>query len=226
MTPSSPTPHNFYKLDVSDPNSITLTSTDIIHGNNRAQYFLGALSKALQGRDFKLDKNVSLDALDKAVTDIQHHVESRKFYTVMSWIPFTGANSVSKLITQVKREIAEKKIDAAKNNTTNCEEYFVPSDNLIQLINISDKDIYKHLVKPNQHMLFYEKGIIHPVNTPLANRWKSMKLVLFVVEYDPLLGVMKIMDPNPHDPSEKYYKSANGLVNFQKQEIFDKLKYY
>jgi hypothetical protein len=106
-------PNVFYNIETLE--NIKINQVDYQEGKGRAKSFLSKLSQALIN-GLIIDNN-SWDALNSSITHIQTRVESYRFYSFLSKIPFTNARSISKLIQKVKEQInvlnlaKEKKLD-------------------------------------------------------------------------------------------------------------------
>jgi hypothetical protein len=227
---------NFYQLNCTNSASIQLVNIGFkTQGTCRAVCFLSCLSKAIYKG---LDTHTSIEELDKVVSDIQINVERKKLYALMSWIPLTKANLVSKLIKRVKNQVEQLKhnhkqiklkelhqiTERAKNNYNNWQEYFIASDKLNYLIAESKDSGFRGL-KPNQFMLFYsfddERRIVYSPMCIGNNRGRS-NLVSFIVEFEPTNKSVKILGFDSKGLHEKYYQNKDGEhIKITKQELFN-----
>ncbi len=230
---------NFYQLNCNNSDSRELVNIGFkTQGTSRAFCFLSSLSQSLMTG--LLDPSTSMEQLNETVSYIQRRIEARKFYNLMSWIPFTEANFVSKLIKQVKIQIDQKESDlikensiqllelskVARKNKTDCEQYFIATAYLVDLIKVAEK-VTK---KSNQVQLYYglgenEIGMIGSSPTSFMNSKRS-SLIPFKVEFEPTHQLVKIIDPpdcTDDFPTRYLTMAGDSHYNITKQDIFGTL---
>ena len=140
-------------------NFITIVDEGSVPGKSRASGFLKSLSNALKNNI----PITNLDVAQSAVEQIQARVENRFFYKVLSYIPFTEANTVSKLISDVKNKLLKTKLQNAEKNISDPYNFFKMSPQLKEFFLLCKKDpdslffrpLYKNIYNRTKNELLF-----------------------------------------------------------------------
>jgi hypothetical protein len=133
-----------YNLILNENAEINIASGPYTSGKGRAHQFFSKLSAQLAGSDSVVETE-NLNEITSAVENVQKRLSKYYWYQVISWIPFTQANALSKLILSVrcrldaKKQFLENEYREAQSNTTRPYDYFVASDRLMDVIKKSQE---------------------------------------------------------------------------------------
>lgn len=124
---------DFYYIDNSSNNLKIEKLTSSIPAEKRAKNYLKILNEKLKIKT-DLEENTVINII-KSIESIENRVKKHKFYSVISWIPFTEAYALSHIIIEVKKNLI-------KNISSNIQN--LNSDNFINIeekIDAIEKDI-------------------------------------------------------------------------------------
>lgn len=181
---------SFYVVKPYGNNSHSVNSVDPIPGRSRALGFLKQIDNI-----FKTNgtiNNIQLTSI--AVNNVQLKVEKRKLYTIFSYIPFTEAYQVSRLILSVKKELAILKqvqvknyMEDAKANTNNPYEFFAVPSSVMELENAGKPIYYRPDVNTN------ELGQVGMFTSRIHDFMNKRGILLyFKMEFDKTNNFMKL----------------------------------
>lgn len=233
----------FYQLKLNEnANYDLITQHAPVSGRGRALEFIDKLSDAIGKKT--LNPSINSSDVKKALKEVKAHVEKYRFYTLLSWIPFTTANAFSKAAEKLKEQIWEMKweekrlknqkiVEEALQNTTDCDNFFKMPERLMDLIKISrDDGPFREHLKPNEAVLYYAKCVDKKSQVVEKFYWHSSRfesdniefkevhtVVPFIVVFNKEAGIVKIDDST----CLRQKRVRDGLLDLPKQDIFNQL---
>lgn len=98
--------HNLYTINELSDRTIVIVDVGPVPAKARALGFLTRLSEIL--RRHPDIRSSSLTMIDTVVQEIEKRVTNKWGYALVSYVPFTNANAVSRLFAEVKGELAKR----------------------------------------------------------------------------------------------------------------------
>lgn len=188
-----------YRVDIQDSHAF-IVDADLIPARSRAFGFLNKLSCAIRNGNIFPNLTSALEA----VKTIEMRVNKKRFYKILSWIPFTEAYTVSRLILAVKKEIlrlySEKKDFFQKADFQN--KYFNMPTSLIAFAML-----HKTAGQNNHSEFIYKDGAFYSSATDTvayarseSNGTPAFLSVIIETDYD--FGYAHIIKCYQHDKPE------------------------